>query len=1146
MRDGRAYLVGLSQLHLIADDEERRGVWRQGMASLAAVAMDREPAPLEGLHPDAVLASVRVALNAGLLKDLDWLSPAAACVAVFELANALPPGLEKRELGRRTLQRLHDGDATTFVALATALALSSKRPLHGATVRARVALALETPPGAGTGADALALALVSRRDLERDWLQSPSTGSLPSRRLAARLLERAAREAARRLVDGDESGLGVFTRAGVREAWLRLLGDRESLVWRHVAIARGLLAHAQASFGREIERDLAPSLEPTRWRRAATSLAATIAADPGALARCRSLLAHEILERDPGVAKALMQGLAGVLAVEPEMSESFAAELIVPGGIEAIEALVELRREHDSADACAAAARAASAWLADALHRDDRADDGRTALLQTLADELAAGPAGAEGPLAARLRQARQSVLAGDPGGALDAARDAVVIAIDGLETLNQLREDDPADRRHEYRLLRELDMGLLETGTLAQVLLLEQPSMLTPKPWRGTIESGPPPDLYALLELLEEWLLAREGKVETGQVAHVTLRVGRLRALVRLMDAESRAGDDANATRRARRLRTAHTLLERAAAEKSLLRRAVWAALTRAWDGLLRDEFVELSDMLIGLSARTAPGEDFLVLREASMIPDVERVFHAYAEALRAAQHALAAPGEAARVRAALASLLRLARSLPPATSARVEALRSGILRSARALELCAEARSLEELHPEAMDRLETAVQQLALLVAGAELRLGRREGKDTPASGAAVRLVQFAIERAVRGAPGGAADEIDAAVLTLRDELLPAVADAAAAALGRLARLPVRAAAGGRDEPRAPQAEPALPTWLPPGRTLGGFYLLRPIGTGAGGSVFVASRAEERHEEGAEHFALKVPDYDGGAARNLSEDQFEQLFREEARALLSLPRHTNIAHFVTFDAGARPKPILVMELVQGPTLEHLLQGGALDMPGALAVIDGIAAGLAVMHEHRVAHLDLKPANVILRIDGERDRERERERERERAPRPRGERIGGLSGAHAALRPTALVPVLVDFGLAGRKLRPGCGSPHYGAPEVWSQKLADATPQPFGADVYAFCCLAYELCTGQVLVNGESMIAVVAAHLSGQAGRDALARLAQVKGCAPLAELLAAGLHREAPQRPPMAKLRAGLASMAPALREKAWPLVG
>jgi len=49
----------------------------------------------------------------------------------------------------------------------------------------------------------------------------------------------------------------------------------------------------------------------------------------------------------------------------------------------------------------------------------------------------------------------------------------------------------------------------------------------------------------------------------------------------------------------------------------------------------------------------------------------------------------------------------------------------------------------------------------------------------------------------------------------------------------------------------------------------------------------VFVARRLEERHEEGAEIFALKVPAYTGAAAHTLSEEEFMQLFREEAGAL-------------------------------------------------------------------------------------------------------------------------------------------------------------------------------------------------------------------------------------------------------------------
>ena len=101
---------------------------------------------------------------------------------------------------------------------------------------------MSLPIGSANNVDALALALISRQDTSRDWLCNPAEGALPSRRIAARLLERAAREAARRAVEGDDTGIGVFCTRPVREAWDRLLADRERLVWRHVASARGLLA----------------------------------------------------------------------------------------------------------------------------------------------------------------------------------------------------------------------------------------------------------------------------------------------------------------------------------------------------------------------------------------------------------------------------------------------------------------------------------------------------------------------------------------------------------------------------------------------------------------------------------------------------------------------------------------------------------------------------------------------------------------------------------------------------------------------------------------------------------------------------------------------------------------------------------------
>src|SRR3954470_7469572 len=220
------YLVGLSQLHELTNAEDRRAAWRQGMTALANAVDNRQPTPLEGLSPDSLLASVRAALSSGLVDEMGWLSRAEAAAAVLELATALPAGQEKRALGRRVLKTLHEGDAPTFATLARALALGSPRALAGAPVRARVALSLRLPLASVRSADGLALALLCRPELEQEWLATPSVGVLPARRLAARILERAAREAVRRAQEGDDSGVRAFERPSVRAAWARLLGDR--------------------------------------------------------------------------------------------------------------------------------------------------------------------------------------------------------------------------------------------------------------------------------------------------------------------------------------------------------------------------------------------------------------------------------------------------------------------------------------------------------------------------------------------------------------------------------------------------------------------------------------------------------------------------------------------------------------------------------------------------------------------------------------------------------------------------------------------------------------------------------------------------------------------------------------------------------
>jgi hypothetical protein len=1100
MHGGEDYLAGLAQIHTRESLDDRRSLWRQGMASLAAAAADQQPTPLEGLATDQLLASLRSALGAGLVDDLSFLSRPDAAAALFELAGALPPSPEKRELGRRVLVALHEGDAATFVTLATALALSSPRALGGPLIRARVALSLRLPLSSVAHVDGLALALVSRPELERDWLSAHSIGALPARRLAARLLERAAREAARRAKEGDDSGIRVFERSTVRTAWSRLITDRESLVWRHVAVARGLLAA-------EIQRDLSPRLGPSEWRRAATSLAATVAHDPGtALPACLKLLGSELQERDNGIASAMIFGLSRVVEQEPEAADELLAKLVPCGGIEAIEALADLREEVSGLVGAQAAFMAIERLRADQAS----ADDGTAALIGALIDDLDMGAERPSTSLRLHLGDALQAFAEGrDLGPATEAALQVAGTAMDVLESTG---EETSGERQVTFRALRELDTGLLATSALSDLLTVRERNQAGPSPLTG------------ILWRLGSWLLVHEQQLVTGEeIPHLTLRFRQLRTLLHLVDTEIGDGDEPTAEVRARRLHVFKLLAQRALGDApSPLRRLLCATMARAADALARDQVAELSDVFVATLWSLSSASDLRALAEACMVPEFKEVFASAAVVPRA----LAERGGRGDEHGLVDNLRGVAEALPPGSSARVEGLRRAILGITRVLESLNGAVSLTELRRDdggaMLDRLASAITYAAGLCAGAMRRTGLRENYFPSSSTRALRRLEAWIERALLERDEGVEAAANAAAEAVRQDLPPLFAEVVARVLMRVGRLPREPRPSGEvTHLTKRKSQLRLPPWLPPSRLLGGFFVVRPIGAGGGGSVFVARRSEERHEEGAETFALKVPAYTGAAAHTLSEEEFMQLFRDEAGALLTLPRHTNIAGFVTFDAGARPKPILVMELVQGNTLERLVDRRALNMRLALDVLDGMAAGLQAMHDVGLAHLDVKPANVILRA----------QRDNTAPRRPRSDQ--------------RQVPVLVDFGLAGRQVRPGCGSPYYGAPEVWDTAEFGDRLDPRATDVYAFSCLAYELLTGKPLFAGSTLPAIFAMHLNHDGDPPALGWMKQHDRHAPLADLLCDGLAHEPGERITMKTMRVRLQGIAKErLADASWPL--
>lgn len=902
----------------------------------------------------------------------------------------------------------------------------------------------------------------------------------------------------------------MFQETDIQIAWRRLLNDRESLVWRYVAVARGLLSGAIEEFAQDILNNLATNLTPTEWRRAAVSLTASVAIDPKLGAEhCVAMLDEEWLRRDAGLAGTMIFGLARAAEVEPETAENLLNQAVRVGGLEGAEALVELRRERIGNSFGDKACEYVAVWLKQLLDIGRIADDGHIALCEALQEEVAPRQQREQPTLRERLDDALWAFAERSSRDAYQESQRVLEAADEKLNDLEQSEESDSRGRRRSFRTMRELDMALLETAALYDLLAIGA---------KGKHQTEYSTRHNELFERLSNWLVRaeREPIRTAGPVKHLTLRLKRMRTLLHLVDADGIAGEETSEQRRERRIRIARVLFTRNKEDATTpLRRVVCASLARACDALVRDRLFELSDVFIGAVDHVPFERDLITLAEASMTPEFQAMMIAYANLIRATG------GEKRvneKIRPALDALVQIAQSIPWAGTLRVSALRTGLIRLARDLEEVAAADSLQDLTGGAegatIGDLTSTVYSLAQLTSGARWRLVGSRVSDVPASASVLSALGLAMDREISNLPGHLEPALDQVSQTLKAELPAAVAEASNIILSRVIWLAPSEPTSRRTTSAGSHKQEPLPPWLPAHRTIGGFYVVRSLGAGGVGSVFVVKRVEDRHDPEATYFALKVPDYNAEAARTLSEEEFLKLFREEAGALLQLPNHPNLATFVTFDAGARPKPILVMELVEGPSLERFIQRGGMHLQAAFALLDGVSAGLLTMHEKGIGHLDVKPSNVILResISKEID---------------------------------VASPVLVDFGLAGKRLRPGCATVPYGAPEVWGLTMSGRrTPTPMGADTYAFACLAFEALTGEILFDEPDELSTINAHLSHDGNPRKLSRLRGNTRLRSLCDLLGNALRRDARQRLPMRELSDGLRALAPAFSGLPWPL--
>jgi serine/threonine protein kinase len=215
----------------------------------------------------------------------------------------------------------------------------------------------------------------------------------------------------------------------------------------------------------------------------------------------------------------------------------------------------------------------------------------------------------------------------------------------------------------------------------------------------------------------------------------------------------------------------------------------------------------------------------------------------------------------------------------------------------------------------------------------------------------------------------------------------------------------------------------EPPLP------RRLGPYLLLREIGGGGMGVVYLACRDDEQYEREVAVKILRAGSRDTEAVHRFLAE----------RQILARLEHPDIARL--YDGGSTEdgRPFLVMELVDGLPLDEYCDLHALPIDARLALFRRVCAAVQHAHQNLLVHRDLKPANILVTAGGE--------------------------------------PKLLDFGIAKQLAPEGADTagtdltrtgsrlmtPSYASPEqVQGEPITTAT------DVYSLGVVLYGLLTGR------------------------------------------------------------------------------